>query len=148
MALELYQWQLRRQKLTNWYNNLATWKKRLLSGVSLVLLGVCYLKVISPTFGVHIPCVFREITGYYCPGCGLTRACLALLDGDIYQAFRYNMLVFILAPLFVVYTIVDKKGLKKYSNILMMVMLILTFIFFVLRNTEVFGWLAPTVINE
>lgn len=36
------------------------------------------------------PCVFHEITGYYCPGCGSTRAVYALFEGDLLQCFRYQ----------------------------------------------------------
>ena len=110
------------------------------------ILGVLYLKVIAPTFNIHIPCVFREITGLYCPGCGLTRATLALLGGDVYQSFRYNMLVYILLPSILIHDILNKKGHKKFSSILMIILMIVTAIFFVLRNTEAFSWLAPTSI--
>jgi len=36
------------------------------------------------------PCMFRAITGFYCPGCGLTRALHALVHLDIGRAFRMN----------------------------------------------------------
>lgn len=34
-------------------------------------------------------CSVREMTGIYCPGCGGTRAVLALLRGDIVSSFIY-----------------------------------------------------------
>lgn len=40
-----------------------------------------------------IPCIFRELTGYDCPGCGGTRACIALLKGKIWQSFLYHPVV-------------------------------------------------------
>jgi hypothetical protein len=39
--------------------------------------------------------------GIPCPGCGLTRATLALFRGDIRQALGFHPLVPVLAPLFV-----------------------------------------------
>jgi hypothetical protein len=38
--------------------------------------------------------------GIPCPGCGLTRATLALLHGDLSGALRFHPLVLVLAPLF------------------------------------------------
>ena len=42
-------------------------------------------------------CAFREATGLYCPGCGGTRAFLALLKGDIVKSFIYHPAVLYIA---------------------------------------------------
>lgn len=39
-----------------------------------------------------IGCVFRAVTGVPCPGCGMTRAWLALLRGDVASAIAYHPL--------------------------------------------------------
>ena len=70
----------------------------------------------------YIPCIFKKITGFYCPGCGITRMFRSLLELNIYQAFRYNPLVFILLILGLIYLIyylyikISKKELKKISK--------------------------------
>lgn len=40
-------------------------------------------------------CLFRRLTGAYCPTCGLTRATLALVRGDIRRAHRFHPLVLV-----------------------------------------------------
>ncbi len=39
------------------------------------------------------PCLFHQITGCYCPGCGGTRAVRALLRGQFLRSFCYHPLV-------------------------------------------------------
>ena len=39
------------------------------------------------------PCVFRTLTGFYCPGCGGTRAVLELLHGNLFHSFYYHPIV-------------------------------------------------------
>lgn len=39
------------------------------------------------------PCPFRALTGWWCPGCGLTRGTHHLLHGDIVGALRLNALL-------------------------------------------------------
>lgn len=43
--------------------------------------------------GTFPACAFRSVTGWWCPGCGLTRATHDLLHGDLAEAFAYNALV-------------------------------------------------------
>lgn len=44
-------------------------------------------------FRQGIPCLFHLITGFYCPGCGGTRAAVHLLHGRILKSFSYHPLV-------------------------------------------------------
>ena len=39
------------------------------------------------------PCLFYQISGYYCPGCGGTRAVKALCRGQFFRALWYHPLV-------------------------------------------------------
>ncbi|OAB40647.1 hypothetical protein PMSD_01740 [Paenibacillus macquariensis subsp. defensor] len=120
---------------------------RLLWGVSLGVGGLLYLKVWLPITHIGVPCVFNALTGFYCPGCGITRAVISLLRLDYIQAFRYNSLVFILLPLYAIYFVTKKKDMRHLSNGMMAVMLIMTFGFGLLRNIPMFDFLAPTLIR-
>ena len=44
-------------------------------------------------------CLFRNLLGVRCPGCGMTRAFSALLHADLHSALAYNKLVFVVFPL-------------------------------------------------
>lgn len=43
-------------------------------------------------------CWFRQLTGFYCPGCGSTRAIHHLLHGHFREAVHFNPLVVLLVP--------------------------------------------------
>ena len=60
-------------------------------------------------------CVFESLTGLYCPGCGATRAAIALFQGHILRSFRYHPAV---PYFFVVYTVfMVKMFLLKHFDI-------------------------------
>jgi hypothetical protein len=44
----------------------------------------------SPESMALFPCPFHTLTGIKCPGCGMTRACIALARGEVGEALRYN----------------------------------------------------------
>lgn len=115
--------------------------------MSLGLIGFVYLKIWIPLTNISIPCPFREWTGFFCPGCGITRVIQSLLKFDVIQAFRFNPLPFILAPLYILFLITEKKQIRPLSQAIMAVMLILTVTFGLLRNLPPFEYLAPTVIR-
>lgn len=69
-------------------------------GISLaviMLLGCTYGAFVSFT-GWAVPCSVYLITGLKCPGCGVTRMCLAIMDFDFKNAYQSNQMLFILLP--------------------------------------------------
>ena len=53
-------------------------------------------------FHVWLPgCPISSLTGYDCLGCGLNRAAIALLSGDIEGALSFNPLIFVYVPLII-----------------------------------------------
>ena len=61
---------------------------------SAIALAAAGLYCLLARFGIGFPCLFYRFTGYQCPGCGNTRAALALLRLDFGAAFRLNPLCF------------------------------------------------------
>lgn len=71
----------------------------------LYIAGLCLPGVIAAFFimqsvigavlpkGLYPPCVLYAVTGFYCPGCGGTRACAALLKGRFLLSFCYHPVV-------------------------------------------------------
>ena len=62
----------------------------LLLSAGLLLLGGLYSFLAY--HGLGLPCLFYQITGLMCPGCGNSRAALALLRLDFAAAWGYNPL--------------------------------------------------------
>lgn len=114
----------------------------------LIIYGLTYIVTKN-----GIPCIFHKVTGLFCPGCGITRMFISLFKLNIYQAFRYNSLVFILLILSILYILVDclkyrmvKTHIKLPENAYI-ILLIIVIGFGILRNIPLFSYLAPTIVN-
>ena len=46
-----------------------------------------------------IPCPFRLVTDLECPGCGMTRSCLSLVQGELVSAWNFHPFSFFLVAL-------------------------------------------------
>lgn len=73
-------------------------KKVIQIGAAL-LLGGCTYAVFCDLTGFGIPCVFHLLTGLQCPGCGVSRMCLALLRLDLPGAWEANPVILCMLPL-------------------------------------------------
>lgn len=72
--------------------------KRLLLLAGLILgIGLAYAVFVRLS-GLSIPCPFHAVTGLLCPGCGVTRMCLALLRLDFAAAWQANPVLLLLLP--------------------------------------------------
>ncbi len=96
---------------------------------------------------IHIDCGIYKWTGYYCPVCGLSRLIIALFEGHFYQAFRWNPFIFITLVIVLIYflfSLITKKVLGKKVILSFLIIYIFLFISFgVIRNIEIFSFLAP-----
>ena len=76
------------------------------------LLTLIALAALALLFAVTLGwnCPVQHFTGIPCPGCGLSRAAVALLRLDFDTAFRYHPMVYILPPV-ILYALFGKKPL-------------------------------------
>ena len=58
-----------------------TYRKQLQTAGVFLLLGLAYFLLTQLT-PLRIPCIFQKITGFACPGCGMTHLCMRLLRLD------------------------------------------------------------------
>lgn len=72
---------------------------QVLRGVGIVLLLGLGYALWGAVTGLWLPCPFHTLTGLECPGCGVTRMCLALLRLDFAAAWRANPGLLLLSPL-------------------------------------------------
>jgi hypothetical protein len=124
-----------------------------LSVVAVLAAGIGLLLVFDPNAADSpLPqCVFRVLTGLYCPGCGMTRALHALLHADAATAWAMNpMMVMTLAllPAMAWHQLGMQPALPAtFSRVLMngKAWIALLVAFGVLRNLPwaAFAWMAP-----
>ena len=62
-----------------------------------------------------VPCLFQAFLHLPCPGCGMTRALLAVLRGDGSAALRYHPMI-VAMPLLYVYFLTDGKLFGKIAD--------------------------------
>jgi hypothetical protein len=106
---------------------------------------------VEPRNGILPKCFFHELTGLYCPGCGLQRSFHALLNGHILTAIDYNLLFILFLPLIIYFILAFALGKKHpsssfiYKSTFSFTVVIMVVSFWVLRNIPYtpFSWLAP-----
>ena len=70
------------------------------AGVGVCIAGAAAVWYFDPVNAGFFPrCPLYAMTGFACPGCGLTRGFHALLNGDVATALDYNALI----PLLIVF---------------------------------------------
>lgn len=106
----------------------------------------------DPNEAGHYPgCPFLALTGYYCPGCGMTRLVYALTHGDAGTAFGLNPLLFVLLPVFgylyVRWTVRTAQGLPMrtvlFEQPVVYAFLGLVVVYWIVRNLPFAQALAP-----
>lgn len=117
-------------------------KKVLEANLILLLIFVAYY-IINKYTGIYIPCMFHEITGYKCPGCGITHLLFDLVNFRFVEAFKDNPLLFIYLPFIIAYYIYmtylyiyNKKDkiIVKIPDYIWGILIAITIIYGIVRN--------------
>ena len=87
-----------------------------------------------------IPCLFRLLTGFKCPGCGITTMLICLLHGNFRAAFAANPFLFCTGPLLLLECVLlTRYGKRMRGNVLVQKVIPVTYLvclvlFGVIRN--------------
>ena len=110
------------------------------------------LSRLGPTLAGGLPaCPFHALTGWYCPGCGSTRALQALLNADVARAMAMNPLLVVCLPVLALMAL-NAAGWKPRGSEPFWrtvgspkIWLIVLLGYWLLRNLPwwPFAWLAP-----
>jgi len=74
------------------------WRRRIfVYGMPVTAILMCLFHMVAAGVAAMVsrlfpPCIFHEMTGALCPGCGFTRSMLTLLNGNVLASLRYNIL--------------------------------------------------------
>ena len=96
----------------------------------MALIAVVILYLVFYLLGIGCPIKF--LTGISCAGCGMTRAYLSLIRGDVSGAFSYHPL-FILPPLAVLIIVMKAKLPAKIYYLLLFTITAVFLIIYILR---------------
>lgn len=137
-------------------NYLFSTTERVIAGAVLAVfaIGCLIVGLFNPTTSSFFPaCPLLSVTGYACPGCGLTRGFHALFHGDIWTAISFNALVpiycfiFLYGISYLISVVFRGRGLwfNLLSPIPLFAFLAVSLIFGVLRNipAEPFTFFFP-----
>jgi hypothetical protein len=125
------------------------------SVLALGIVAVTFLYTFDPAVSnLYVPCPFRELSGFYCPGCGSLRALHQLFHGHLVTAFGLNPLTVLFLPFlgysFLSYIVVGISGRTPptvfVSAVYIWIILGIIVIFWILRNIPFFPFtlLAPS----
>ena len=120
-------------------------KQRILKVIKIstaVLIAGCAYAVFFKLTGFGIPCLFRVLTGFECPGCGMTRMCTSLVMLDFRAAWSYNPVMMCLLPFGILlianalkrYITTGINITPKWETAVIVAMIVVLVIFGVVRN--------------
>lgn len=130
-------------------------KKRLIfAAIAAFTAAIAIFYIYSLNENTGIPCIFYLLTGYYCSGCGATRAFRSILHLDFYKALRFNSLFTIIFPFALIYFISvfisyivtgSDRVSRKIPKSIPILLILIAIIFGIIRNIPQFSFLSPQI---
>lgn len=124
-------------------------RKILKWGIAIILVTILAIlyRTYNPNGNVYfLKCPFREFTGLKCPGCGSQRAVHYLLNFDIFNAIKENVILVLSIPYILTGLVFDSlkkpnENILKWRKILfgrkaIFVILFIIIAFWILRNIK------------
>lgn len=116
-------------------------KKRLFAYLCILASGAAYFIWLKIT-GIGIPCIFRELTGWSCPGCGVTTLIMCIISGRFDLARAANPFLFFTWPMILFFIVWNeirlitgkKRCADKGVDMLLILYVIALIIFGIARN--------------
>ena len=82
----------------------------------LVALVIVYMRYFHIELYSASECYMYRMTGYYCPGCGGTRACIAFLHGHFLRSLLYHPVVPYTAVVYLIFMVSHSIELLSKGN--------------------------------
>jgi Protein of unknown function (DUF2752) len=101
------------------------------SGVFFYLFEIDFIDFL-PTVSI---CPFHAVTGFPCPGCGMTRAMISIGQLNFKQAVEYNLFSMALLILMIIYVGPGKFPRFLQNKVLSILMLLLVIFIWLIRLT-------------
>ena len=124
--------------------------KKIKQHIPLAIAGICCWVLVF--FFAGTLCPVRQISGLPCPGCGTTRAVLALLRGDIRQALEFHPLIFITLAAILIFILAYILRINiwkfKYANALLYFIFSIYIIVYIIRMILFFPHTEPMTYLE
>ena len=111
----------------------------------LLVIGILYLLFVSIT-GIGIPCPIHALTGFKCPGCGITIMFVCIAKLDFAGAIQANAVTFFMLPVIIAlivyfcyrYLKYGSLSTNKFVNCVLIGIVVLYVAFGIVRN--IFGF--------
>ena len=126
------------------WNILLNMKKRVVNlffvAIILVVLFVVYYYFCEMFPNLSLKCLFFELTGLQCPGCGVTRMLFSFFELEFLRGVQYNYFLAFSSPVlmgilgYFGYTYICDKKTNKFFDIVCFVYILLLIVWGILRN--------------